>query len=329
MPPAKKNADSVKKRTPAKPRAKKEEYRVTVHKEEELSVQTPEPERKPARAAFNADAAFLAPEAMSFDLKLSKRAQAAQEKPLKKSRGLGRLFLYLVTLVVLIAAITAVVLALQASQQLAQNSAPAPASALSPIPSSSPTPAAAYQLGTFNVPQPVSAALSSLLATDTPNITIDTSASSAIPAGATTSLDADTLFIKTSAQPESSVILAELAKLGLQPSLSVNDGISDDFALYLVSPPASTNLSAYTATVINASGVTGAAKKYCGYLTKYQVSSCTTQNGTTQSTVALQVSYTDVAAMVQLARTPEFQGASFTQVAAGAQPTTLQVTLGK
>jgi hypothetical protein len=200
-----------------------------------------------------------------------------------------------------------------------------------PIPTTAAAPVAAttYQLAAFNLPQPVSSAMYAAIAKDLPNVTVDNSAASFIPEDAISSLTVDTLLLKSSAQQESGAVLAELAKLGLQPKLLVNDKISDDFALYLTTVPASTNLSAYTATVVNASGVAGAAKKFCGYLTAYHVASCTAQNGTGKLAGGVQVRYKDTKAMVALARTPEFKSASFAQVDPTAQVEDVQVVIGK
>lgn len=350
MATAKKSADSVKRRAAStaapRPRKKKvsapaeDEYKVTVHTEEQVSVAEPAgeaavetlaelaapivPDFVPSFVPPSQEAAFFTPQTMSFELEETERAGV---------NPWMRAFLYLVGFVAVFALATAVILTIQVLHNSGAYTLQSPV-ASQPIPTSAAPAAVAatttmYQLAAFNVPAPVDAALRAAITKDLPDVAVDSSAASFIPAAAIATLTQDTLLFKPSAQPAATAVLAELATLGLQPKLVANSNISDDFALYLTTVPANTDLSAYTATVVNASGVTGAAKKVCAQLAAYHVASCTAQNGAGNLAGGLQVRYKDVKAMVVLARTLNFGTASFVQVGESQQVEDVQVVIGK
>ena len=272
-----------------------------------------------------ADPSFLAPDSMSFDLKKSKHPKQESD-----AHPLVRALLYVVTIILALAVALLFAVAFRVTHEYMSESQ----NDINTLPTQGATTlgaaaaAPAFQLATFNVPAPLNDAITANMTKDLPAVGIDMSATSSIPADAVSGLTVDTLLLKTNAQPESSAVLGELSKLGLQPKLVVNDSISDDFALYLTSKPAVVDLSMYTSTVLNGSGVSGAAKKYCGYLTAYKVISCVPTNSTAKLTGGLQVHYKSARVMALLSRTPEFRTAVFT-VAASTQAEDVQVVLGK
>ena len=137
-----------------------------------------------------------------------------------------------------------------------------------------------FAIGLANVPTPITTAISSAFSADT-NVkySIDSSPVSGLPA-----VTGDTLFYKTSAQAQTTDALAALATLGITPQIQQSGLITDDMVLDLTSNATAVNLSAYTATSNNASGVTGLAKKYCTTLQTYHISSCTAVNAPSPAT---------------------------------------------
>lgn len=122
--------------------------------------------------------------------------------------------------------------------------------------------------------------------------------------------NSDTLFFKQSAQSQVQNVLSLLAQYNIKPQIQSSENINDDMALYLVSALQSADLSSATASVYNATGVSGLAKKYCGYLANYKVSSCSALNAT-QKQAGMAVYYKDQNLLAIIERLPELQKASF------------------
>ena len=272
------------------------------------------------------DPSFLAPGKLSFGLR--ERTSTAMR--------VIHVLTFIISIVVIIAALALILVTispqrfgsylpfLNANQSQAPIIAQNGTANATPAATTTTTSATQFKVDFVNVPAPLATTIASAFA-NTPgqNYTIDqTTAESGLPTVST-----DTLFFKGSAVSGNSQLLSFLSSIGITAQIQENDSITDDYSLSLTTQPVAVDLSAYTATANNASGVTGVAKKYCTILSNYKISSCAAVNATTDTT-GLTVYYKTIKEQVLLMRIPDFASATF-MMAPVAQVEDIKLVIGK
>jgi hypothetical protein len=275
----------------------------------------------------NNDASFLAPEKFTFDLK--KQKPFAKNPRRAHSKWVKTLVYFLSGIIVLMAAALLILtfysakilnlsqpqtgnIAMPAQDNTAQTSSSATNSGTAQ--------ASKLAIGLVNISEPAKSLIANALQSV---YTIDSAqTASAVPAATT-----DTLYLKSSAQAKSQDILAALAQLGLKPQIQNKEDVADDAILYLVSTLQNPNFSGLTASVYNATGIAGTAKKYCDILNTFKITACSALNSPSRQT-GLSVATKSSAVIVNLSRTSQFQSAQFVAPAQG-QIEDIRVTVGK
>ena len=271
------------------------------------------------------DPSFLAPGKLSFGLR--ERTSTAMR--------VIHVLTFIVSIAVILAALALILVTISPQRFgsylpfLNTNQSQAPIIAQNGTPTTTPTsttsaPATQFKVDFVNVPAPLATTIASAFA-NTPgqNYTIDqTTTESALPA-----VTNDTLFFKSSAESGNSQLLSFLSSIGITAQIQENDSITDDYSLSLTTQPVAVDLSSYTATANNASGVTGVAKKYCTILSNYKIISCAAVNATANTT-GLAVYYKTIKEQVLLMRIPDFAAATFT-MAPMSQVEDIKLIIGK
>jgi hypothetical protein len=264
------------------------------------------------------DATFLIPEKFGFDLRPDKKQQNKAKKGIflkRLSYALIILILLLLGALFLLTKYSSKLLTTKTdnvatnvdSTQTGQSSAPA---------------SAAYTLAYSNVSADLKPTLTSLLQAKFGNGYGYTDYKGILPEA-----KVDTLFVKQSADKNNTDLINALATYGIKPEIQQVDGLQSAAVLLMVPLVPSPDLSPATATVYNASGVSGLAKKNCTILTGYKVTSCNPLNATGTQT-GTTVTYKNVKTLFVLKRTPEYKNAVFS-AADAKQIEDIRLTLGK
>jgi hypothetical protein len=263
------------------------------------------------------DATFLIPEKFGFDLRPDKK----EHNKAKKGIFLKRLSYALIILILLL--LGALFLLTKYSSKLLTNKTDNVATNTDSTPADKgATPAsAAYSLAYSNISAELKPTLTSLLQAKFANYGY-TDYKGILPEA-----KVDTLFVKQSADKNNTDLINALAAYGIKPEIQQVDGLQSAAVLFMVPLVSSPDLSPATATVYNASGVSGLAKKNCTILTGYKVTSCNPLNATGTQT-GTTVTYKNVKTLFVLKRTPEYKNAVFS-AADSKQIEDIRLTLGK
>ncbi len=256
------------------------------------------------------DAAFLAPASSSFGLK-PKIHTKSQSRQSRFWRG----FIYALSIIIILAAAALFILVLNPSKQIFGHGGfilfkhHATKTQQGATVSSATQAQGSFKLVVVNANSDISAIVSQVAAqASAGEVVIDhPSDLISLPVENT-----DTLFFKTQAQDQMQKLLAGLVQYNIKPQIQNSDSITDDMNLYLVSILPSANLSSQTASVYNATNTAGLAKKYCGYLENYKISSCSALNAA-QNQSGITVFYKNKALLPILERLAELQKATFSQ----------------
>lgn len=297
---------------------------------EPQSESRPEPQSEPHNhfhpdPISEKDAAFLAPSSNTFGLKPKIHIRTGKQPKFLRA------FIWSLSIIIILAAVGLFAIAANPSRPIFGHGGfvffgfkhnPKKASSLSSAktPQASSGPA---KLVVVNAPPQISPIISSIVTqTFGDKVAIDNPSNLvSLPAE-----NSDTLFFKSSAQAQAQNLIAALAKYNIKPQIQNSENISDDMDLYLVSVLPGADLSATTASVYNATNVSGLAKKYCGYLAKYKVSSCNALNAPKPQS-AITVFYKNQALLPVLVRLQELQKAVFRQ-ADSSQVEDIKVVVG-
>ncbi len=305
---------SVRKPKPVSEESKKDTDAIVEPKSKHDQLIVPIEDIEP-RPVAKKDADFLAPAGFSFDLKKpAKHEHGARRKWANSTvRLLGSV---LIVLFLVLFALTFYASKF-ASKENGNITLDKQAQIVAPQQSSG-----NFKLGVANAPTDVKTVLVNLLNQNLKQASVDQNTSGTFPV-----VTDDTLFVKNSAQSQSQAVVAYLNSIGIRAKVQNQDTIPDDMVLYLVSTLKSPDISGQTATVSNATGITGLAKKYCDMLRGWHAVSCQAMNATAAQT-GNTVSYKSPSALFNLKRTTQFANAKFSQAASG-QVEDIKVVLGK
>lgn len=137
----------------------------------------------------------------------------------------------------------------------------------------------------------------------------------------------DTLFVKESGKQETTNLLAALSDLGIKPEIQQVPDLQSSAVLFLTPTLAKPDLTGMVASVANATGQSGLAKKYCTTLLSYKVTSCQAINATSSQN-GNTIAFKSLKALFTLKRTTEFANARYTQ-ADSKQVEDIKLVLGK
>lgn len=268
------------------------------------------------------DAAFLAPEKFGFDLK--KNAPGATGK----GKWINVLIYSLSTLIILL---TVLLFALTFySGKVTENKTADLSGQEQPTqtgdqPAQTPVQSGQYKFTITNLPTDLQNVLVQLVKAEFKDNSVAVNNDNAdlkLP-----EVKTDTIFVKQANVAQTNTLMTMLAKYGIKPEIQTKADLPVDASLFFVTTLPKPDLSGLTATVYNASGVSGLAKKNCDILVAYKVSNCQALNATATLT-GMTVEYKNVKAFFVLRRTPEFSGAKYSQ-AGSAQIEDVKVTVGK
>lgn len=260
------------------------------------------------------DATFLVPEKFGFNLKTEKLNQDAN-----KSKFIRTMAVFIIVVILLLLGGLFYMSSYSSKIMNSTNSNVAVSGDHNLPANASP---AGYTLAYSNVPADLSPILTSLLQAKFGKDYGYSNYTVGLPA-----VNADTLFVKKSDDARNVDLLNELANYGIKPEIQQLDSLQTSAVLALTSTVAKPDLTGLTSAVYNATGVSGLAKKYCGILTSYKVTSCNPLNAITTQTGST-VKYKTVKALFTLKRTADFKNDVFSP-ADSKQVEDIAVTLGK
>ena len=274
--------------------------------------------REHRRAHPKAEADFLVPEKFNFDFNKNQKRSVGK-------KGISNKVVYTLAVLLLLLIGGLYYLTSYSTKMLGQSDNVAvntPAQPGNGTPEAQAPVPASYSLSFSNVPTELKPLLTNALRDKF-------GASWGYTDYASTSLQpkVDTLFVKTSDQTENASLLTALNDLGIKPEIQQMADLSSSAVLYLMPTLDKPDLTGLTSTVANASGVSGLAKKYCGFLLADKVTACQAINATSTQT-GTTVSYKEPKVFFTLKRTTDFAKAVFTP-ADSKQVEDIKVTIGK
>jgi len=223
------------------------------------------------------DASFLAPKEYSFGLR---------QKP-KGGAGFLRILVYVISVLIILIALVVIYITVFPPKaanlpQTANSSASAASGQQANQPAAANSSPNSYKVSIVGAPSGLLSFLDSTLqSVNSVQYVPDQPFRSGFDDGILAAA-ADTIYFKSSAQQQVNNLLGVLNSVGINPKIQQDDSIPDDFVIFLTANPVGLDLSADTAVVYNASGVSGAAKKYCAILQTYKVTGCNPQNATSR-----------------------------------------------